>query len=120
MEVHNYDAYSRIPVENGMIQAWGYVEYQKPLTEKEAGDYELRPAPARFTEKEVRGMQKPDIQAGKADIHQAKPDIGLQTETACTPEPGKKSVLKDLEAKIPKPREPKASRKPKKQKEETR
>lgn len=120
MEVHNYDADSRIPVENGMIQAWGYVEYQKPLTEKEAGDYELRPAPARFTEKEVRDMQKPDIQAGKADIHQAKPDIGLQTETACTPEPGKKSVLKDLEAKIPKPREPKASRKPKKQKEETR
>ena len=45
VEVHNYDADSRIPVENGMIQAWGYVEYQKPLTEKEAGDYELRPAP---------------------------------------------------------------------------
>ena len=108
VEVHNYDADSRIPVENGMIQAWGYVEYQKSLTEKEAGDYELRPAPARFTEKEVRDMQKPDIQAGKADIHQAKL------------EPEKKSVLKDLEAKTPKPREPKASRKPKKQKEETR
>ena len=120
VEVHNYDADSRIPVENGMIQAWGYVEYKKPLTEKEAGDYELRPAPARFTEKEVRDMQKPDIQAGKADIHLAKPDIGLQTETGGKPEPEKKSVLKDLEAKTPKPREPKASRKPKKQKEETR
>ena len=35
-------------------------------------------------------------------------------------EPEKKSVLKDLEMKAPKPREPKASRKPKKQKEETR
>lgn len=33
MEIHNYDADSRVPVENGMIQAWGYVEYQKPLTE---------------------------------------------------------------------------------------
>ena len=120
MEVHNYDADSRIPVENGMIQAWGYVEYRKPLTEKEAGDYELRPAPARFTEKEVRDMLKPDIQAGKADIYPSKPDIGLQTETAGKPEPEKKSVLKDLEAKTPKPREPKASRKPKKQKEETR
>ena len=120
MEVHNYDADSRIPVENGMIQAWGYVEYRKPLTEKEAGDYELRPAPARFTEKEVRDMLKPDIQAGKADIYPSKPDIGLQTETAGKPEPAKKSVLKDLEAKTPKPREPKASRKPKKQKEETR
>lgn len=120
VEVHNYDADSRIPVENGMIQAWGYVEYQKPLTEKEAGDYELRPAPARFTEKEVRDMQKLDVQAGKADIHPAKPDIGLQTETSGNPEPEKKSVLKDLEAKAPKPRGPKASRKPKKQKEETR
>lgn len=120
MEVHNYDADSRIPVENGMIQAWGYVEYQKPLTEKEAGDYELRPAPARFTEKEVRDMLKPDIQAEKTDIHKAKPDIGLQTETRGKPESEKKSVLKDLEAKTPKPRELKASRKPKKQKEETR
>ena len=93
---------------------------QKPLTEKEVGDYELRPAPARFTEKEVRDMLKPDIQAGKADIHPAKPDIGLQTEKAGKPEPEKKSILKDLEAKTPKPREPKASRKLKKQKEETR
>ena len=120
VEVHNYDADSRIPVENGMIQAWGYVEYQKPLTEKEAGDYELRPAPARFTEKEVWDMLKPDIPAGKEDIHPAKPDIGLQTEKAGRPEPEKKSVLKDLGEKTPKPREPKASRKPKKQKEETR
>ena len=120
VKIHNYDADSRIPVENGMIQVWGYVEYQKPLTEKEVGDYELRPAPARFTEKEVRDMLKPDIQAGKADIHPAKPDIGLQTEKAGKPEPEKKSILKDLEAKTPKPREPKASRKLKKQKEETR
>ena len=120
VKIHNYDADSRIPVENGMIQAWGYVEYQKPLTEKEVGDYELRPAPARFTEKEVRDMLKPDIQAGKEDIHPAKPDIGLQTEKAGKPEPEKKSILKDLEAKTPKPREPKASRKLKKQKEETR
>ena len=35
-------------------------------------------------------------------------------------EPGKSSVLKDLESTKPKPREPKASREPKKQKEETR
>ena len=27
--------------------AWGYLEYAKPLTEKEASDYELKPAPAR-------------------------------------------------------------------------
>ena len=28
------------------MQAWGYLEYTKPLTEKEASDYELKPAPA--------------------------------------------------------------------------
>ena len=26
VEIHNYDADSRVPVENGMIQAWGYVD----------------------------------------------------------------------------------------------
>ena len=45
VEIHNYD--SRIPVENGTMLAWGYLEYAKPLTEKEARDYELKPAPAR-------------------------------------------------------------------------
>ena len=45
VEIHNYD--SRIPVENGTMLAWGYLEYARPLTEKEARDYELKPAPAR-------------------------------------------------------------------------
>lgn len=101
-EVHNYDADSRIPVENGMIQAWGYVEYHKPLTAQQAGDYELRPAPARFTEKDVREVASREHQAEKK------------------PEAEKKSVLQDLETKKPKARETKASRKPKKQKEEAR
>ena len=26
------------------MQAWGYVEYKKPLTEKQMNDYELKPA----------------------------------------------------------------------------
>lgn len=38
----NYD--SRIPVEGGAFRAWGELTYDKPLTEKEAADYELRPA----------------------------------------------------------------------------
>ena len=38
----NFD--TRSPVEGGQVQAWGYLEYQKPLTEKQAADYELRPA----------------------------------------------------------------------------
>jgi len=44
VEIHNYD--KRQSVENGTMQAWGYLEYAKPLTEKEASDYELKPAPA--------------------------------------------------------------------------
>ena len=43
VEIHNYD--KRQPVEDGAMQAWGWLEYAKPLTEKEASDYELRPAP---------------------------------------------------------------------------
>ena len=37
---------TRTPVENGNFVAWGYIEYAKPLTEKQASDYELRAAPA--------------------------------------------------------------------------
>lgn len=123
MEIHNYDADSRVPVENGMIQAWGYVEYQKPLTEQQASDYELRPAPARLTEKEVAQAAKPDIAFEKADIQKPEPDIGrpdVLKEASSEHEAAKKSVLKDLETAKPKPREAKAARKPKKQKEETR
>lgn len=42
-EIVNYD--QRIPVEGGAFQAWGHLTYTRPLTEKEAADYELRPAP---------------------------------------------------------------------------
>ena len=49
MEIVNFD--KRIPVENEPFHAWGYVEYQKPLTEKQADDYELRPASFQIQEK---------------------------------------------------------------------
>lgn len=43
VNIVNFD--SRIPVEDGSIRAWGYVEYTKPLTQKDIDDYELTPAP---------------------------------------------------------------------------
>ena len=43
MRFVNYDR--RIPVEGGAFLAWGHLTYTRPLTEKEASDYELRPAP---------------------------------------------------------------------------
>ena len=42
-EIVNYD--QRIPVEGGAFPAWGPLTYTRPLTEKQAVDYELRPAP---------------------------------------------------------------------------
>ena len=61
VEIHNYD--SRIPVEDGSMLAWGYLEYAKPLTEKEARDYELKPAPARTAKDEHLSSQdeKPSV-----------------------------------------------------------
>ena len=49
LEIVNFD--KRIPVENEPFHAWGYVEYQKPLTEKQADEYELRPASFQIQEK---------------------------------------------------------------------
>ncbi len=61
VEIHNYD--SRIPVEDGFMLAWGYLEYAKPLTEKEASDYELKPAPARMSKDEALSSpeKKPSV-----------------------------------------------------------
>ena len=42
-EIVNYD--QRVPVEGGAFLAWGHLTYTRPLTEKQAADYELRPAP---------------------------------------------------------------------------
>ena len=42
-EIVNYD--QRVPVENGSFLAWGHLTYTRPLTKRQASDYELRPAP---------------------------------------------------------------------------
>ena len=57
VEIHNYD--KRQPVEGGAMQAWGWLEYAKPLTEKEASDYELRPAPAVVKTKDAPEQSAP-------------------------------------------------------------
>ena len=79
--------------------AWGYLEYAKPLTEKEASDYELKPAPAA-----VRAQDP---------IRQSAP---------ASPEK-KHSVLQELQAQTEQPRKKsaqKSTQKPHKKKEETR
>jgi len=67
VEIVNFD--KRIPVENETIHAWGYIEYQKPLTEQQALDYELKTAPAKVPEKRsvLRDLEtkKPKVQEPK-------------------------------------------------------
>ena len=97
VEIHNYDKHQ--PVEGGTMQAWGYLEYAKPLTEKEASDYELKPASAT-----VRA-QAPIEQSDHA-----------------APEK-KRSVLQELQNQTEQPRKKsaqKSTQKPHKKKEETR
>lgn len=66
VEIQNF--VQRQPVENGQLRAWGYLEYAKPLTEKQCSDYELSPAPATEPKKSILS----DLQAKKAEIP-AKP-----------------------------------------------
>ena len=128
-EIHNFD--KRIPVEGESMQAWGYLEYPKPLTEKQMSDYELRPAPARLTLEQVQALkEKPDIEVAKADISSPEPDIPAGKPDIDQPDnppapSSKKSVLQDLSSQKSKtekqkPRELKASRKSHKPKEEIR
>ena len=97
VEIKNFD--KRVPVEEGTMRAWGYIEYQKPLTEKQADDYELKPAPARLAPQQEKAIP------------------------AKTPE--KNSVLRNLSScqaaqRETKPRDAAAPRKSRKPKEETR
>ena len=45
LSIVNYDDDRRRPVADGRLMAWGELTYAKPLTEKQMGDYELKPAP---------------------------------------------------------------------------
>ena len=53
--IHNFD--SRENVCGGQMRAWGYVEYEKPLTEKQMKDYELKPRYVRRLQRSNRLFQ---------------------------------------------------------------
>ncbi len=44
VEIKNYDCDFRIPVSGEAFRAWGELTYEKPLTEKQMEDYELKPS----------------------------------------------------------------------------
>ena len=73
VNIENY--HSRIHVEGGSTLAWGYIEYAKPLSDKQISDYELKPA-----------LGFPVV---SQEHHVSLPETGH----------GKKSVLEDLRRK---------------------
>lgn len=80
INVMNYD--KREPVCGGTMQAWGYVEYAKPLTEQQMKSYELKMEP-----------KQPSVQKQTAVPVKAEPAVGRK-------EAGKKpSVLANLRSK---------------------
>ena len=83
-EIQNFD--NRQLVEEGKVQAWGYVEYTKPLTAKEMQDYELKCVP---------------VLENKVVQHTPESNL-LRKSGAKAPEKrpkARKSVLEDLRSK---------------------
>lgn len=88
-EIVNYDR--RIPVEGGAFLAWGHLTYTRPLTEKQASDYELRPAPGvsqRF--RESCGKPRPIAEQIKAAQREALEHQGPEAPKKKAPDRGER------------------------------
>lgn len=98
-EIVNYDY--RQPVENGQLQAWGYLEYGKPLTEQQMSDYELKAVPAVTVRSEStteKRTKAPKAQPEKkksilADLHEKQAKLA----GADAPKDRPKSKSKEME-----------------------
>ena len=70
VDIKNYDERIDIPAEG--LKAWGYVEYEKPLTEKQASDYELKPAVKVETREKSAENSSHDRRSVLADLNAKK------------------------------------------------
>ena len=71
-EIVNYD--QRVPVENGAFMAWGHLTYTRPLTKRQASDYELRPSPNNPDRpRSIREQMKTAAKQAEADRGQSAP-----------------------------------------------
>lgn len=71
-EIVNYD--QRVPVENGSFLVWGHLTYTRPLTKRQASDYELRPAPDNPDRpRSIREQMKTAAKQAEADRGQSAP-----------------------------------------------
>ena len=73
-EIVNYD--QRVPVENGSFLAWGHLTYTRPLTKRQASDYELRPGPRSIREQMKTAAKLAEADRGQAAPKKSAPDRG--------------------------------------------
>ena len=78
VSIENFD--ERQPVENGQLQAWGYLEYAEPLSQKEMKDYELKAVSASVTRVNTPEKQTEKKKSVLADLHKKQAQIsGVKT-----------------------------------------
>lgn len=92
VSIENFD--ERQPVENGQLQAWGYLEYAEPLSQKEMKDYELKAVSASVTRVNTPEKQTERKKSVLADLHKKQAQIsGVKT-------PKKEHVKKNEEMQV--------------------
>lgn len=78
VSIENFN--ERQVVENGQLQAWGYLEYDKPLSQKELKDYELKAVSASVTRVNTPEKQTEKKKLVLADLHKKQAQIsGVKT-----------------------------------------
>lgn len=78
VSIENFD--ERQAVENGQLQAWGYLEYNEPLSQKEMNDYELKAVSASVTRVNTLKKQTEKKKSVLADLHNKQEQIsGVKT-----------------------------------------
>ena len=73
VSIENFD--ERQLVENGQLQAWGYLEYAEPLSQKEMKDYELKAVSASVTRVNTPEKQTVKKKSVLADLHKKQAQI---------------------------------------------
>lgn len=92
VSIENFD--ERQPVENGQLQAWGYLEYAEPLSQEEMKDYELKAVSASVTRVNTPEKQTERKKSVLADLHKKQAQIsGVKT-------PKKEHVKKNEEMQV--------------------
>ena len=92
VSIENFD--ERQMVENGQLQAWGYLEYDRPLSQKDLKDYELKAVSASVTRVNTHEKQTEKKKSVLADLHKKQAQIsGVKT-------PKKEHVKKNEEMQV--------------------